>query len=585
MVAKNPRSGRAHAYRWRYHRELAPPADEKDIARALELAPDDREVLLAAALDGEQRRDAAAVRTYLEKGHRLDPKDPTFALGLARTEMRDGHLDRAEAILRGAFEARPAVGMAFELADVLILEGKIEGSDGAEELIGKLRRAGLGDTLVRFLEAEILYQGKKWKEAIDALETARAVVTSAPELTLRINLMLADCHGRLGDDEKRLEVLRRAAEGRQGEDVARMELVRVLARSGQLDRAITTLSPLAVAGTNPQWRLDLVRLLLEKTMRQPPERRDWTEVERQLAEAEKARGGAAEPPVLLRLAVLAARDRLEDARALLTRSLEKEPRNLGYRLAMARLTQRQGQPDQALRIIEQAEKDLGPGPQIDLARLDYWGQAGGDAARAAVAKLAAARGQIPAADRPAFLDRLGAAAIRLGRPDLARQYGREQASLQPEDLAIRLRLFDLALSAGDRDEPTRLVDEIRKIEGEAGSNWRFARAALLIDQARRGSAEALEEARRLADEITETQARLVGGARPPRRDRRAGRLDRPGHRVLPGGARARQRAALVRPPAGGAARPAGPARRGRSRDAGAPGAGRGAGRGHAGAGP
>ena len=40
---------------------------------------------------------------------------------------------------------------------------------------------------------------------------------------------------------------------------------------------------------------------------------------------------------------------------------------------MARLTQRQGRHDEALRIIEQAEKDLGPSPQIDLARLDLLG--------------------------------------------------------------------------------------------------------------------------------------------------------------------------------------------------------------------
>ena len=107
--------------------------------------------------------------------------------------------------------------------------------------------------------------------------------------------------------------------------------------------------------------------------------------------------------VLLRLDVLAAQDRLDEARTLLARSLDKEPRNLGYRLAMARLTQRQGAATRRLRIIDQAEKDLGPSPRIDLARLDYWGRRGGDAARGAVAKLAAARGQVPAADRPAFL--------------------------------------------------------------------------------------------------------------------------------------------------------------------------------------
>ena len=100
--------------------------------------------------------------------------------------------------------------------------------------------------------------------------------------------MLAECHGRLGSDEQRLEVLQRAAEGEQGRTTARLELVRALAQSGQLDQAIETLSPMAIAGSNPEWRLDLVRLLLQKTVRQPRDRRNWPEVERHLGEAEKA---------------------------------------------------------------------------------------------------------------------------------------------------------------------------------------------------------------------------------------------------------------------------------------------------------
>src|SRR5262249_23087200 len=139
-------------------------------------------------------------------------------------------------------------------------------------------------------------------------------------------------------------------------------LVRALAQAGQLDQAISALSPLAIAGRNPEWRLDLVRLLLQKTVRQPRDRRNWPELEGQLGEAERARPRAApatlEPVVLLRLDVLAAQGRLDDARALLTQHLTKESRNLAYRLAIALLIQRQGRQDEALRMIDQAEKDL-----------------------------------------------------------------------------------------------------------------------------------------------------------------------------------------------------------------------------------
>ena len=116
---------------------------------------------------------------------------------------------------------------------------------------------------------------------------------------------------------------------------------------------------------------------------------------------------------LLRVDMLAARDRLEDARSLLASAQAKDPKNLKYRLALARLTQRQSKGPPALQILDQAEQDLGPSLGIQLARLDYWGQQGGETAKAAVAKLAATRQQIPPADRPTFLDRLALTEIRL----------------------------------------------------------------------------------------------------------------------------------------------------------------------------
>ncbi len=434
---------------------------------------------------------------------------------LATVEKQDGHLDRAEAVLRRAFEARPVGVLAFELADNLIAQDKkIDGKDGAADLIARLRAAGLGDTLVRFLEAEILFRQKdKLTEAIAELESARAVLGAAPELIQRINLMLAECHRRLGHDEQRLEALRRAAEGEQGADEARLVLTRELAQSGRLDQAISVLSPLAMTGRNPEWRLELVRLLLQRAIRLPRDRRNWAEVEGYLREAEKALPGSPEPVVLLRIDVLAAQGRLDAARSILAQALAREPGNLAYRLVLARLTQQQGKGGEALAIIDQAEKDLGQSPRIAQARLDYWGRQGGDAARAAVAKLAAARAQVPVADRPAFLDQLGAAAMRLGRPDQARQYWRELAALQPENLQVRLGLFDLAIQAGDRDEPARLVDEIRKIEGEPGSNWRFVRAALLLD--RRGGVPPKAWRKRAGWSPRSPSTGRAGGSAPP----------------------------------------------------------------------
>jgi cellulose synthase operon protein C len=509
MVAKNPKAGLAYIERWRYFRDFTRAADERDIQKGLELAPDHPEVLLTAGIASAEKPDAAAARARFEKGLKLDSKNFALARALARLEIGERHFDRAEKVLRKALEANPSGVLAFMLAETLIVQDKIEGKDQAGDYLNLLRNVGLADTCVRYLEAEIPFQRKQWTKAISKIEMARAVLAADPQFTAQLNLMLAECYGRVGDDERRLDALRRVAEDDQGSESARIELARSLARSGKLDQAVTTLLPLAAG--KPEWRLDLVRLLLQKAIRDPKDQRNWQVVEQQLRAAEQALPKAVESLALLRVDVLAAQGRLEDARSRLSAVQAKDSRNRGYRLALARLTQRQGKGAEALQIIDRAEKDLGPSLDIQLARLDYWALEGGSAAKASLAKLARNREQISITDRPALLDRLGSAEIRLGQLNLARQHWRELAALQPENLVVRLGLFDLAIAAGEQDDAAGIVHEIRKTEGEQGTSWRFAQAALLVDKVRRGASEYLDEARGLALKISELRPRWARG--------------------------------------------------------------------------
>ena len=256
----------------------------------------------------------------------------------------------------------------------------------------------MGDTLVRFLEAEILFQGKKWVDAIPKIEMARVVLRDPRKLIVQLDLMLAECYRRLGHEEQRLDALRRAAEGDQGPDSTRVELAHALFRSGKIDEAVTILQPMAER--NAEWRLDLVRLLLQKAIRQPRDQRNWQAVDRSLQQAEKALPQASTSVALLRLDMLAAQGRLDEARSLLSSVQAKDPRNLLFRIAQAKLTQRQGSGARALKILDQAETDLGQSLDLQLARLDYWGVEGGTDAKVAVARLAEARQQIPATQRP-----------------------------------------------------------------------------------------------------------------------------------------------------------------------------------------
>ena len=64
---------------------------------------------------------------------------------------------------------------------------------------------------------------------------------------------------------------------------------------------------------------------------------------------------------------------------------------------------------------------------------------------------------------------------------------------------------------GDHDDAAALADQLRSAEGDEGTTWRFARAVLLIDGARRGDSRKLAEARKLASEVADRRPKWASG--------------------------------------------------------------------------
>jgi tetratricopeptide (TPR) repeat protein len=529
LVKVNPRSARAWLTHWQYQREFRQAADPRDVQEALRLSPEDPEVLLAAARVREQEGDLAAAREHLRKGLKLAPGNTAFPVRLAQLELRDGHPDRAETVLREAVAANPRNELWYPLADTLISQGKIDGKDQAQDYLTLLRKNGLHAGLLQQLEARILVRRQRWSEAVAKIHIARsllaaepALLAAEPALLPRLNAMLAECYGRLGVDEQRLAALQQAASDETTFPAVAPALAEELARAGKLDEASEIHRHLV--DRRPESRLDLVRLLIRQVLRQPREQRDWREAEQQLQEAEKAalsaglpRGTGFQPvseqatdkmPVplsaeltVLRAELLTAQGRPDEARTLIEAARTQDPRDVRYRLALAGIARSQGDSAGAVQILDQAEKDLGPTLALRLARLDAWVSLGGPEAKAALAELARTRTQLPSADQPAFLEPLAQAAHRLGEASLARQSWRALLVLQPDHLGAMIGLFDLALEAGDPAEAAELVGQIRRVEGEEGTFWRYGQVVCLLDRARRGDPQGLGIAQTLVSEI------------------------------------------------------------------------------------
>ena len=173
MSSANHRSALAHVLRWRYQRDFGPDANPSDIAQALELGPDDAEVLVAAAELARQNKNLDEARKLCERGMEQHSENATFYQWAADIELAENHLDRAEAILRrGVKTVQFNIPLEVMLAEILIGEHKLEGDEGALASIEALRKKGLAEGYITFLEARIAMNQQGWSQAILKLSRA-----------------------------------------------------------------------------------------------------------------------------------------------------------------------------------------------------------------------------------------------------------------------------------------------------------------------------------------------------------------------------------------------------------------------------
>ena len=116
--------------------------------------------------------------------------------------------------------------------------------------------------------------------------------------------------------------------------------------------------------------------------------------------------------------------------------------------------------------------------------------------------------RLPADQRFQVLNGLAEFHARGGRAAEARRLWTEAADLRPNDIDVRLRLFDLALQGGDDSQMKEALEAVRRLEGQGGPLGQYDEALRLIAMATRGDKSGLAQAR--ADLVDVESAVPVG---------------------------------------------------------------------------
>jgi tetratricopeptide (TPR) repeat protein len=508
MVERNPKSFRAYLERGNQRLLNKTKGADQDIARALELAPDEVDVLAAAADLAIGKGDIDEARRLAARCLKLRPKEARFHDLSYRVEMKAGRADEAETILRKGTEmeadAEDQVGLLIKLADLQISKGDYPEADRTIERMGAAKAR---PEYVKFFAARVLIGKGQWREAAKVLDDVRAELVKSPDIAYEADLLLARCCEQLGEGDRRYAAYDRAVALKPQSLPARLGLAAALAASNRVEEAIIQYRKLE--SENPKVRTTLAELLIHRNLQRPSSERDWAEVDRALVAAEAASPDSIEVQ-LLRAEASVDRGRFDESRNILKAAAGRFPgRDMPW-IALAELALKEGRAEVASTVLDQADRSLGDRVGLRLARADVWVARGGKEAVKALDRLAEGLDRLPKEDRPRLLRGLADAHRRLGNMPGARRIMDRLVEQSPDDFTLRLAGFDLAYQAGDAAGMRSIIEAIGDKDEVVA---RLARARYLAWSASRdGQPKAvvhasLDEARQI---LSQASARRPG---------------------------------------------------------------------------
>jgi tetratricopeptide (TPR) repeat protein len=528
LVANNEASWRAHLERWHYLKERSDlkeaanlQAAAVNVCRALELAPTNIEVLLAAS-DLAQAQDAPdKAREHLRRARDIDAKDMRIYREQAWLELREKNPElvkqkraAAVAVLRegaAALKGDGRIELLWMLGNVLIDAGQ---TTEAAAVIADLRKTTATPATTDYLQARIHVLDGRWAEAVTLLERSRELLETSPDVARQADILMAQCYDKLNNPEARLAAYHRlvsrepnSVSGLLGKAAAHVAI-------GQFDDALVIYQQVLRLPNAPSavW-LDIARLVVFRNVQSATP--DWKQAEEAITQAAQRNPDAIEIP-LLRAEMLMTQSRqskttaakaqakLQEAQQLLQAACGKDPTRIELWSARAALAEIQNQPDEAVRILDEAEKAVSDPAKVRSAKIQLWARRGGDAAKTAFGKLALNVEQYPSADQAQIWSDLADAHYRLGNVAEAEALWNRLLRL-PENqnnLRLRLLLAEAALQTGKEAVLRQLVEELQRIEGQSGVYWRYCQAVQLIGKARQAQNKVgLQEAQVLLEGV------------------------------------------------------------------------------------
>ncbi len=523
LVENNPRNSACLLARYEYRRRYQLPAADPDLDLALELAPNEISVLLAAGQRGIDQRDFSATEKHFRRVLELVPNDRRGYLGLGRALSASGRPNEAIEIWQEGLRQVGAgdLMLNLKLAEAQITLGRLAEAEqtlsaldaviagGAKNLSQRQKRI-LHDT-VDFVRARWWVAQGDFTQAVPVLRrvlaTREASRQTAEDTAQQVEILhqLAACYS----GRKQFDLA--AATFEQAIDLEPQRPDHLIAAAeaweaaGQLVQAINRYEQALILPDCPPAAWVLAARAQWAWQRTRPEgQRDWEPLERAIDGAREAKINS----TLLNLIeadYLALRGSRSEALGLLERASHgDDAERVLQSLIMA--YEKWEQPQDADRALADYETRFGQRLDGSLMRAalashrKQWD--------AAIEALDQALERATPEQRPSIVFQRAQIELKAGRPEAARQRLRELAADDPRNVALVEIQAELAWQEADWPELILLEQRLADLEGESGARWRYYRGRRRLRQDAPAPTDAKAEADAVLAEVSELSQRI-----------------------------------------------------------------------------
>lgn len=503
-----------------------------DANKALELAPDDANVIAVAAQLLLPQQKYAEARELLEHGIKKNPKSESLYTMMVSTAMSESkNSDEAIEYLAAGLKQLPESPQLLQTYAELLMDR--DDVEGVRDTLTKMEKAGYMNEWIAFYRARIQFHDKQWLQAARQFERLRPNMARKPEYLKVTDLLLAQCYENLGEPDRAVDAAKRVLETDPNSVQAHLLMSRSYALLGkpELSKEQIRLASL-IRQDHPDDNLgsdktNLVQTLLDEQMKLPKDKRNWKGVDKvveaSLKENQKLTDAQRES---FKVDVEMLKENYVTAYKADVAALQKYPRDVSLWLLKMNIVERAPVPTpegvenkaeaarisaeikrkKLFEIMDAADKAVGDNVQLRIQRghlLTRYRKSVAKVARKKTDKNASQTPETkPDPDRQeiiaelaklemgiddpkkfsddeqvAFWNTQGMAYYRLRDYHDVRRCWLVVANKRPGDESIREALFTLALDFDEHKDADSAVADIRKVSGSDSALYLFCIAS------------------------------------------------------------------------------------------------------------